>query len=188
MHSRLMTFFVNKYDLVCENQYGFREKHLTYMALLNIIYSILAEMYNKKYSIDIFLELSKAFDTIDHSMLPKKLEIYGVRGIALCWLRDYLSFRTRRVSLGNEISAPSIIKCGVPQRSILGSLLFIIYINDIVNSSKLLQFVLFADVTNLFASHVNLDALISFINTELVKISNWLKINKLSLNMLNVKN
>ena len=178
-----MTFFVNKFNLIFENQYGFIEKHSTYMALLNIIDSISAEMDNKKYSIGIVLDLSKAFDIIDHNIVLKKLDMYGVRCIALCWLRDYLSFRTQCVSLGNEISASSIMKCGVPQGSILGPLLFIIYMNDIVNSSELLQFVLFADDTNLFASHVNLDALLILINTELLKVSNWLKINKLSLNV-----
>ena len=71
------------------------------MAILNIIDSMSAEMDNKKYSIDFFLDLSKVFDTIDHSILLKKLVLYGVRGIALCWLSDYLSFRTQYVSLGN---------------------------------------------------------------------------------------
>ena len=146
------------------------------MALLNIINSISAEMDNKKYSIGIFLDLSKAFDTIDHNILLKKLEIYDVRVNALCWLRDHFSFRIQSGSPGNAISAPSIIKCGVP-------LLFIIYTNDIVNSPELLQFVLFADGTNMFASHVNLNALISLINTELVTVSNWPKIFKLSLNV-----
>ena len=143
----------------------FKERHSTYMALLNIIDSISAEIDNKKYSISIILDLSTAFDTIDHNILLKKLEIYGVRGNALCWLRDYLSFRTQYVSLDNAISAPSIARCGVPQGSILGLLLFIIFINDIVNSSALLQFVLFADDMYLFASHVNLDALISLMNS-----------------------
>ena len=109
--------------------------------------------------------------------------MYGVRGIALCWLRDYLTFGTQCVSLGHEISAPSIIKCAMLQGSILGLLLFIIYVNDIVNSLKLLKFVLFTDDMNLFASHLNLDVPISLINTELVKVSNWLKINKLYLNI-----
>ena len=86
------------------------------------------------------------------------------------------------MSLGNKISTPSLIKCGLPQGSILGPLLFIC-VNDIVSSFELLQFVLFADDTNVVASHVNLDALISLINTEFVTVSNWLKIHKLSPNV-----
>ena len=186
MHKRLMSFFIDKYNLICDNQYGFREKHSTYMAVLNILEQISAEMDKKKYSLGIFLDLSKAFDTIDHSRLLKKLENYGVRGNALNWFSSYLAARTQCVSIGLSVSESSIITCGVPQHaqgSVLGPALFIIYINDIVASSSLLKFILFADDTNLFASHNNLGELIKIVNNELEKVSNWLKINKLSLNI-----
>ena len=130
------------------------------MALLNIMDEISVEMNNRNYSIGIFLDLSKAFDTVDHNILLKKLEIYGIRGTALKWFSSYLSCRTQFVSIGDAISNPSNIKCDVPQGSVLEPLLFIIYINDINKSSNLLKFILYADDTNVFASHENLEILL----------------------------
>jgi hypothetical protein len=183
MHKRLMSFIKKHNIILCENQYGFREEHSTYMALLNLIDHISQEMDKKNYSIGIFLDLSKAFDTIDHTILLKKLNIYGIRGVAQSWLANYLSGRTQCVSIGDDRSSHSLVTCGVPQGSILGPLLFILYINDIVRTSHILNFVMFADDTNLFLSHKNLSHLISNTNKELSKISNWLKLNKLSLNV-----
>ena len=122
------------------------------MALLMMLDQISQEIDNKKYSIGLFLDLSKAFDTIDQHMLLQKIANYGIRGNALKWLSSYLSERTQSVSLGDIRSDFSTIRCGVPQGSVLGPLLFIIYINDIVNTSSVLNYVLFADDTNLFAS------------------------------------
>jgi hypothetical protein len=183
MHKRLMTFLVDKFNLLSENQFGFREHHSTHMALLNIIDQISRAMDEKEFCIGVFLDLSKAFDTIDHNILLSKLKYYGVRGIALNWFYSYLTGRSQCVSVGNVQSKFSDIKCGVPQGSILGPLLFIIYINDIVNSSALFKFIMFADDTNLFASNKNLDMLIKEVNSEMDKVSDWLKINKLSLNI-----
>ena len=101
------------------------------MALLNIIDQISAEMDSEKYFIGIFLDLSKTFDTINHNILFKKLEIDGLRGIALQWFSSCLSGRTQFVSVDSVISNAAEIKCGVPQGSVLGPLLFIIYVNDI---------------------------------------------------------
>ena len=83
MHFRLTSFFIDMCNLICDNQYGFRAKHTTYMALLNIMDEISVEIDNRKYYIGIFLDLYKAFDTVDHNILLKKLEIYGIRGTAL---------------------------------------------------------------------------------------------------------
>jgi len=96
--------------------------------------------------------MSKAFDTIDHNILLDKLQLYGLRGNVLEWMRSYLSNRTQYVSVNNIKSDASTINRGVPQGSILGPLMFIIYINDIVNISQVLNMILFADDTNLFFS------------------------------------
>ena len=143
------------------------------MALLTMLDQISQEIDNKKYLIELFLgDLSKAFDMIDHHTLLQKLANYGIRGNALKWLSSYLSERTQCVSLGDTRSDFSAIRCGVSQGSMLGPLLFIIYINYIVNTSSVLNYVLFADDTNLFASHKNLDTLINILNKEIDKVSN----------------
>ena len=142
------------------------------MALLTMLDQISQEIDNKKYSIGLFLDLSKAFDTIDHHILLQKLANYSIRGNALKWLSSYLSERTQFVSLGDIRFDFSVIRCGVPQGSMLGLLLFLIYINDIVITSSVLNYVLFTDDTDLFASHENLDTLINILNKELDKVSN----------------
>ena len=131
-----------------------------------------------------FIDLSKAFDTINHERLFIKLEHYGFRGLALEWLKDYLFNRRQYVVFNNYSSSIQKISCGVPQGSILGPLLFLLYINDIVNCSKLLHFKLFADDTNLFLSASTIEDLISTLNIGLYKLFQWFRANLLSLNTL----
>ena len=131
----------------------------------------------------IFLVLSKAFDTIDHHILLTKLHHYGVRGSAFEWFKSYLSNRTQYVVFNDHKSSVRSIKCGVPQGSVLGPLLFIIFLNDIAFSSNNFTFVTFADDTNVIVSHANLPDLITIVNHELDNLSVWFKANKLSLNI-----
>ncbi len=146
-----------------------------------------------KIPFSIFIDLSKAFDTLDHQILLRKLKHYGIQDTPLNWFSSYLTGRTQSVKFNGEVSAPISLKTGVPQGSVLGPLLFLIYINDITNASRLLQEILFADDTSLTSTlsafyvyrpkNKNDIAIISnSINIELTKITDWLKINKLSLN------
>ena len=110
------------------------------------------------------MDLSKAFDTIDHKIILKKFEIYGIRGLVLQWFSSHLAGITQFVYVDCGISNAAEIKYGVPQESIIGPLLFIIYANDIVSTSSVLKFILFADGINLVASRLNLDTLVDLIH------------------------
>ena len=175
--------FLQVNDILIPNQYGFRKHYSTDFAIIKLLNKITECFANKEHLIGIFMDLSKAFDTIDHNILMYKLQRYGIRGTSLSWIRDYLSNRKQYVVYQCSESPTSNITCGVPQGSILGPLLFLIYINDIVRSSPLLSFTLFADDTNIFYSHKNFDTLVSTLNSEISKVSQWFSCNKLSLNI-----
>ena len=174
--------YIDSNKILSDSQYGFRQKHSTSMAV--------ADMYDKnsyaldrsEYSVGIFIDLSKAFDTLDHVILLRKLEHYGIRGAALQWFQSYLSNRRQYVFVNEISSSLKFVTCGVPQGSILGPLLFILYINDIVCCSDVLKFILFADDTNIFYSHLDSGKLEEIVNGELVKLAQWIIANKLSLN------
>jgi len=119
------------------------------MALPDFYDRVINAIDNKKYIIGVFIDLKKAFDTIDHKILIDKLFFYGIRGVGQDWFKSYLSNRKQCVCLNNTCSSYKSVVCGVPQGSILGPLLFILYVNDIVNCSNILYFTLFADDTNM---------------------------------------
>ena len=174
--------FLSKNDVLYCKQYGFRTNHSTYMAVLDFVNEINKAFDDDMHTIGIFMDLSKAFDTINHDILLTKLYHYGFRGVSNEWFCNYLSNRQQFVSYNAARSPNENVKCGVPQGSILGPLLFILYMNDICYTSKLLKTILFADDTTVFYSHTNIHVLTDVINNELKEVSNWFKANKLSLN------
>ena len=154
----------------------------TQHAILDIVNSIQSNMDDKLFTCGIFLDFKKVFDTVDHSILLSKLYHYGIRGPVNEWFSSYLNGRVQTTQIDKEISSKRNVLTGVPQGSVLGPLLFLIYINDIYNSSKKLSFYLFADDTNLLYADKDLKSLESVINIELQKVCNWLNANKLTLN------
>ena len=153
------------------------------MSILDLVDTIYQTIDSKNYSMGIFIDFSKAFDIINHTIFFDKLEYYGIRGVALQWFISYLSKRSQYVQIGDICSNYLHLTCGVPEGSILGPLLFLVYINDIVNVSALVDFLMFADDTNLFTSSHNLESVCVTANTGFAKLAKWFRLNKLSLNV-----
>ena len=167
-----------------DNGYGFRKFHSTEYAALHITDYIKYKMDVGKIPINVYLDFSKAFDTLVHSTLLHKMNHHGIDGLAHKLIKSYLGNKKQYVEFNNKCSEMKNIKNGVPQGSILGPLLFLIYINDIPNVSNVFNFLMYADDTTLYCclediDHVNKQAVV---NQELQKINNWLIANGLKLN------
>ena len=182
MYNRLIDF-IEKHHLLYQFQFGFRKNHSTFMALVILLEKITEALDNLEFAICILIDFRKAFDTVEHNILLQKLYHYGIRGNALQWFNSYLSNRYQYVNYNNTSSDMKLITCGVLQGSILGPLLFLLYINDISSVSGILFSILFADDTTLFYSSKNLQELSDVINNELSKMMEWLNANRLSLNI-----
>lgn len=181
LHKRL-TSFLESNDIFTNNQFGFRKNMSTNDAVNNLLSSIYKAMEEKEFLGAVFIDLSKAFDTVPHDLLLKKLEHYGVRGIALNLIQSYLSNRKQFVSLEGIKSSMQDIKIGVPQGSVLGPLLFLIYINDLPNAVNNVKSILFADDTTMFASDKNAYDLCDTISSDMLLVKDWLIANCLTLN------
>jgi hypothetical protein len=181
MHSRLLSF-LDSHSIIYCRQYGFRKSHSTIQALINIVERIRQCIDKGHAAVGVFVDLTKAFDTVDHSILLSKLSHYGVRGITNCWFKSYLASRSQFVSISNCKSELKTILHGVPQGSVLGPLLFLLYINDLHEAIKFSEVNLFADDTTLFQFGASLKSLSDNVNTDLSLLSDWLNANKIALN------
>ena len=179
--------YIEKHNLLSNHQYGFRTNRSTSMAVMELVENISEAIDNNEYTIGVFIDLSKAFDTIHHGLLLKKMERYGIRGTANKWLMSYLTNRNQYVSINNIESEKRNITYGVPQGSVLGPKLFIMYINDKCEIIDNLNAILFADDTSLYCSGGNLEQLLVTVEKELKTLKKWFDINKLSLNVSKTK-
>ena len=175
--------FANKYKLFSEKQFGFLQKRSTIDAISSLIEHIYTALNERKSTIALFLDLRRAFDTVNHSILLEKLQLYGIRGNVLNLIKSYLTDRTQCVRIGDSLSSYKTMNIGVGQGSIIGPILFLFYINDLPNVSKLLKTVLFADDTTLFLSHDSSNSVYNDINGELCKFSEWFNANRISVNL-----
>ena len=181
MYNRMVRF-IEEHSILYPSQYGFRKGHSTHHAIIDILEAIQSNMDRRLITCGIFIDLKKAFDTVNHKILLDKLNHYGFRGIINDWFRSYLTDRTQTTLTGSHISEKCVCTCGVPQGSVLGPLLFLLYVNDIHNCSSKLKFFLFADDTNITFADKNLKTLEVTVNNEIGKLNNWLTSNKLTLN------
>lgn len=182
VYNRVYSFITEKNIIVC-NQFGFQKGKSTEQAFLELQTKIINAYENKQNSCSIFLDFAKAFDTVNHKILLSKLYHYGIRGSVHQWFESYLTNRQQCVQVNGQRSEFLTVRHGVPQGSILGPLLFLLYINDIIQASKKIEFLLFADDTSIFLADKDLKKMEKTLNEELINVSNWLKANKLSLNV-----
>ena len=181
MYTRLMKFV--DFDILYDFQFGFRKYHSTFIALASAVNHIVNALQFGKYSIGVYLDFSKAFDALNYDILFLELNHYGIRGIALDWIIIYVVNGKQYVIYNDNSSDIQSITCGVPHGSILGPLLFSLYVNDLPNVSSILFTIMFADDPSMFINGDDLKAMETQLNSELKEVSTWLQVNKSSLNV-----
>ena len=177
-----MKSFLNKHNVFYKYQYGFRENHSTDHALIEIVDGIKLAIDSSKLAGGIFVDLTKAFDTVNHRILLEKLRHLGVRGIPNKLLESYLTNRYQYVQINDNKSSLRSINCGVPQGSVLGPLLFILYINDLVNCCSIAKIRIFADDTAIYFACSNIKEFIQLVKTIMEHLDKWFTANLLTLN------
>ena len=181
VHNQLFTFLKTKLSHV---QSGFKPGYSTETCLLNTTNKWIVNIDKGCYNLTLFLDLRKAFDTIDHSILLKKLYFYGVRNIELSWFESYLFNRRQYCSIAGKDSDLQVNPTGIPQASCLGPLLFLIYINDLPTILKNSDCSLYADDTSISDTDRELHQAQSKLNDDLETLGKWLSANKLSANLV----
>ena len=181
VHKRLLSF-LTRCGILYNSQYGFRPNCSTIDAITEFTANVIPALDNNDKCLSVFLDLSKTFDTINHEILLMKLKRYGIRGVALKWFRSYLNQIMQYVSFKGVHSKTRMVEYGVPQGSVLGPLLFILYSNDIPLSLTHSKAILFADDTTVFCTGSDLEKMYECINSDMDNLNDWFKANQLSVN------
>ena len=186
IHIQIMSFF-DENDSLCEHQSGFRPNYSTINSITNLTNDIFEAINDGKITLAAFVDLKKAFDTVNHNILLKKLEYMGIREINLQWIRSYLNNRFQKTICNGKLSKIDQIKCGVPQGSILGPLFFLVYINDLKNEMKNINYQLYADDTVIYCMGESYkDCALELQNTLDIFV-NWCSKNALTINTKKTK-
>lgn len=179
--------FLENNNLLYNRQSGFRPKHSCQTALAQLIDDWLLALDKNEYVGSVFLDLSKAFDLVDHTILLKKLRAYRFSERSLLWFSSYLNNRSQVTHFLGSKSRQGHVKTGVPQGSVLGPLLFLIYINDLPLSLNGTVADIFADDTTISTSGINLETITAALNNDIDNVQNWCKNNKMALNLSKTK-
>ena len=186
MYKRLYTF-LDYNNIIYDLQFRFRQQYSTSHALINITENIRKALDDGNIGCGVFVDLQKAFDTVDHQILLAKLNHYGTCGLSNDWLKSHLSNRNQYVSINGYEFGLAAINCGVPWGSVLWPLLFLLYINDLNQAIKFCKFHHFADDTNLLRLSNSIKKLNKSVNADLKHLLNWLVANKISFNVKKLK-
>ena len=186
MYKRLYTF-LNKNNVIYNLQFWFRQQYSTSHALINITENIRKTLDDGNIGCGVFVDLQKAFDTVDHKILLAKLNHYRIRGVSNDWFKSYLANCNQYISINGYESGLVTLNCGIPQGCVLGLFLFLLYVNDLNRAIKFCKVHHFADDTNLLCLSNSIKKLNKLVNADLKHLANWLNANKISLNVKKLK-
>ena len=186
VHAKV-TMFLDQAEVISDKQGGFRKGFSTMSSVADLTDTLYNNINNGDVTVAALVDLRKAFDTVNHGILMRKLDCYGIRGESVDWCRNYLSCRRQKTLANGIMSEPNLISCGVPQGSVLGPLFFILYVNYMQQALKSSKLQLYADDTVLFSSGSNANDAASKLQPELMRFSRWCAGNKLTLNVKNTK-
>ena len=186
VHNRVSLFLENN-ELLCDEQYGFRKNCSTTHGIVSLTNALFEAINKNETCIAVFIDLRKAFDTVNHDILVRKLSHIGIKGNLLRWIENYLFNRAQRTFANDVLSSTAPVKCGVPQGSILGPLLFILYINDIKHHIDGVELGLYADDTVIYTHNENAHLAQKSLQEKLNGFVEWSKTNELTINSQKTK-